>query len=167
MIIGFSGSGKSTLARKLGERLNIKPLHFDSIHWLPGWKESTVEHKTGIVAEILKRDRWIIEGNYKNVLFKERIDMCDTFIFIDINRFSCLKNVLFRFFKYHNQTRPDMGKGCTEKIDFEFIKWVLYDGRKSRRQKLRIAELARSMNKDVLIFRSRKQINRWLDSLDI
>ena len=83
MIIGFSGCGKSTLARRMGEILNIEPVHLDALHWLPGWKESSVQYKVERLQPVLERDRWIIEGSYRRVLYKERFDKSDTVIFLD------------------------------------------------------------------------------------
>ena len=111
MIIGFSGCGKSTLARRLGAALGIEPLHFDTIHWLPGWTESSDEYKTERVQKELEKDRWIIEGSYRRILWKERIDAADTIIFLDFNRFLCLYRVIKRRIMYAGKTRPDMGAG--------------------------------------------------------
>lgn len=166
MIFGFSGGGKSTLAVELGKRLGIVPLHLDSVHWLPGWVENERENETETVAEYMKSERWIIEGNYRNVLWKERVEQCDTLVFIDVNRFTCLKNVISRYFKHRGRTRPDMGEGCNEKLDFEFIKWVLYDGRKKRRKNLETVRFARHLGKQVYILKNRKQINRWLSGVE-
>ena len=38
MIIGSGGSGKSTLARTIGEKLNIKVDHLDTLLWKPNWQ---------------------------------------------------------------------------------------------------------------------------------
>ena len=51
-VIGYSGSGKSTLAKFLGEKYDIPVLHFDRIHWLPGWNERTAK-KSGISPVLL------------------------------------------------------------------------------------------------------------------
>jgi adenylate kinase family enzyme len=37
--------------------------------------------------------------------------------------------VVTRYFNYRGKTRPDMAEGCEEKIDWEFLWWVLYQGR--------------------------------------
>ena len=137
MITGFSGCGKSTLARRLGDILRIEPTHMDALHWLPGWKESSDEHKINLLSPVLKRDRWIVEGSYRRILWKERVDGADTIIFLDYNRFLCLWHVIKRRVQYAGKTRPDMGKGCNEKLDLEFIKWVLIDGRKKRKKVLK------------------------------
>ena len=166
MIFGFSGGGKSTLARKLGEKLGIEPVHMDRLHWLPGWVESSREYKINRLAPVLERDRWIIEGNYRGVLWNERTERADTIIFVDVNRFTCFKNAFLRSLKYKNQTRPDMGEGCNEKFDLEFAKWILLDGRKKRRRNISFTDAAKAAGKETHIFRSIKQMNRWLDNLE-
>ena len=46
------------------------------------------------------------------------------------NRFACLKRVTMRYLRFRNSSRPDMGEGCNEKLDAEFISWVLWRSRK-------------------------------------
>ena len=40
-----------------------------------------------------------------------------------------LYRVSKRFSKYKKDTRADMSEGCREKLDLEFISWVLFGGR--------------------------------------
>lgn len=165
MIFGFSGGGKSTLARKMGEILGIEPLHFDTIHWLPNWVESTREYKREIVKPILERDRWIIEGNYHNIYWQERLELADTIIFINVNRFTCLYQAWKRSRMYKGKTRPDMGEGCTEKFDLEFAKWVFFKGRRRKNMMLNAVKYAKEQNKAVYVLKSRKDINKFLKGL--
>lgn len=165
MIIGFSGGGKSTLAIKLGDVLGIAPTHLDRLHWLPGWKEDTLGNKIEKLRPVVESDSWIIDGNYKQVLWRERLERSDTIIFIDVNRVTSFKNAFLRSIKYKGATRPDMGDGCEEKFDLEFAKWILIDGRKKRRNYLDIIEIAKRKSKEVHVFRSSKEVNRWLESL--
>ena len=44
-IIGYSGAGKSTLARELGALYHADILHFDSVHFLPGWAVRGTDEK--------------------------------------------------------------------------------------------------------------------------
>lgn len=165
MIIGFSGSGKSTLARNLGEILGITPTHMDALHWLPNWVESSSEHKINLLKPILQNDSWIIDGSYRRILWEERLEKADTVILLDVNRFTCLKNAILRSIKYKGKTRPDMGEGCTEKFDREFARWVFLDGRKKRKKHIETINLAKEQGKETYIFKNRRQINNWLDSL--
>ena len=66
------------------------------------------------------------------VLFDERLDTADTVVFLDFNRFICLFRVIKRYLNYRGRSRPDMGEGCPEKLDAEFLRWVLLDGRPLR-----------------------------------
>lgn len=167
MIIGFSGCGKSTLARQLGEMLDIEPMYFDSIHWLPGWVESSVEYKTERILPVLKRNKWIIEGSYRRILWRERAEGADTIIFLDFNRWLCLYRVIKRRIMYSGKTRPDMGKGCREKLDLEFLKWVVWDARKKRRQLYEFTDfLKKDPNKNVYIFKRPKELERFLKNTE-
>lgn len=165
VIFGFSGGGKSTLARKLGEILGIEPTHMDRLHWLPNWVESTAEYKKEKLKPVLERERWIIEGNYRRIYWKERLDMADTVIFVDVNRFTCFYQAWKRSRIYKGKTRPDMGEGCEEKFDFEFAKWILIDGRKKRKKNLELIEKLRNDEKHTYILKNRKDIDNFLKGL--
>ena len=165
MIFGFSGGGKSTLARKIGEILDIEPTHFDRLHWLPGWVESTRDYKREMIKPVLERDRWIIEGNYHHIYWNERLEKADTIIFIDVNRFTCIYQAWKRSLMYEGKTRPDMGEGCTEKFDLEFAKWVFFKGRKKRREYLKAIKQQKNSGKNTCILKSIKDINKFLEGL--
>ncbi len=165
MIFGFSGGGKSTLARKMGEILDIEPTHFDRLHWLPGWVESTRDYKREMIKPVLERDRWIIEGNYHHIYWNERLEKADTIIFIDVNRFTCIYQAWKRSLMYKGKTRTDMGEGCTEKFDLEFAKWVFFKGRKKRREYLKAIKQQKNSGKNTCILKSIKDINKFLEGL--
>ncbi len=165
IIFGFSGGGKSTLARKMGEILGIEPTHFDRLHWLPNWVESTREYKREMIKPVLERDKWIIEGNYCHIYWQERLELADTVIFIDVNRFTCLWQAWKRSRVYKGKTRPDMGEGCTEKFDLEFAKWVFFKGRKKRLNYLETMKMLKDTGKNTYILKSKKDINKFLKGL--
>lgn len=168
MIIGFSGCGKSTLARRIGEKTGIEPVHMDALHWLPGWVESDDAHKTELLKPVLEKKRWIIEGSYRRILWNERIENADTIIFLDYNRFLCLWRVIKRRIMYSGKTRPDMGKGCVEKLDAEFIYWVLIEGRRKRKKFYSELDQIRNIfpEKDIYIFVKPSQCEKFLDGLE-
>lgn len=132
MIFGFSGAGKSTLARQLAEKIGCEATHMDKLHWKPGWIESTRDEKCDLLEPVLKEKKWVIDGNYTGVFFEGRMFLADAIIFLDFNRFLCLWRVIKRRIMYNGKNRPDMTEGCDEKIDFEFLKWVLIDGHRKR-----------------------------------
>jgi len=131
-ILGHSGSGKSTLARQLGEKYGLPVLHFDSIHFLPGWVETDRPYKRQKVTEFLEAnpEGWVIDGNYLKICAERRFEEADHIVYLDFPRRVCLPRVLKRWLQYRGKTRPDMGEGCAEKVDREFLLWVLRDGRR-------------------------------------
>lgn len=164
-IIGYSGAGKSTLARNLGAIFQADALHLDAVQFLPGWQIRPQEDKEKIVKEFLDaRNSWVIDGNYSKLFYERRMAEADIVIMLLFNRFSCLLRVLRRYFKYKNRTRPDMGKGCDEKIDWEFIRWVIFDQR-TRHAKKRYAKIRSQYKEKVVVVKNQKRLNELLKKL--
>lgn len=160
-MIGSGGAGKSTVATSLGTLLDIEVFHLDTLYWKPGWIEKCRPewHKT--IQELLKRDSWIIDGNYSNTL-ELRVAACDTVVFLDIPRLICLWRVLKRWALYRGKSRPDMAEGCPEKINLEFIRWVW--GYKNRTRPKVVAMLNNnSPRKKVVWLRSDREVRAFLE----
>lgn len=161
MIMGYSGSGKSTLARKLGEHYGCDVLHFDRVQFLPGWEIRDDEEKERLTKEFMDtHDSWVIDGNYSKLEYERRVEEADQIILMLFNRFNCLWRVTKRYFKYRNQTRPDMGEGCNEKLDWEFVRWVLRDGR-TKRTKARYQGLIEKYPEKIVVIRNQKELDKW------
>ncbi|MGN1097650.1 MAG: AAA family ATPase, partial [Clostridia bacterium] len=134
MIIGSPGSGKSTLSFKLEKLLNIPAVHLDGLFWKSGWVEaSREEFDTSLMAE-LEKPRWIIDGNYGRTI-PLRLKYADAVIFLDCPTHVCLFRIIKRIITNYGKVRPDMGAGCPERFDFEFLRYVA-DFRKTQRAKL-------------------------------
>jgi len=162
VILGCSGSGKSTLARALGEKTGLPVVHGDKLFWHSGWVEST---KAEIDAKLLAAangDKWIIDGNYMRTL-PGRLERCDTVIYLDLPRWVCLFSVFKRFITSVGTVRPDMGEGCPEKIDWEFLTWI-WNFNKTKRQRI-YDMLSQYPSKDIRIFKSRKEVKVFLENL--
>ncbi len=124
-IMGCSGSGKSTLARALGQRLGLPVYHLDALFWQPGWVESSYETFRPKVQEILAREEWIIDGGYSDADPEERrYRHVDVLILFDRPVWLCLWRVIARVITHYGQTRPGMGEGCPEKVDWEFLRYI-------------------------------------------
>src|SRR5947209_9630130 len=123
LVIGSGGAGKSTFARRLGKLLDLQVIHLDVNYWKPGWVETPKDEWRRKVEELAKGDAWIIDGNYSGTL-DMRLAACDTVVFLDLPRTVCIRRVLKRVLTYRDGTRPDMAEGCTEKFDFEFLRWI-------------------------------------------
>lgn len=130
MIIGYSGSGKSTLAKTIADKEGVPSLFLDTVHWLPGWKERPREEEIKIVCDFLDGNAaWVIDGNYGSVLYERRCQEADRIIFLNIGRFTCLRRAIKRYRTHKGKSRFSMTDGCPEKIDREFLLWLLFKGR--------------------------------------
>ncbi|MEH7121948.1 topology modulation protein [Bacillus sp. JJ1503] len=165
MVIGVSsGVGKSTFARKLGEVLDINVYHLDAFFWKPNWVQASIEEFSEAQQEIVNQDQWIIEGNYTPT-FGVRTERADTIIYLELPLHICLYRVLKRWIKNIGRTRPDMGKGCKEKIDWDFIKFILttYSPRKKKMVE-RIQEFQARDSKTVIMLKNKQEIKSFFEN---
>ena len=115
LIIGCSGSGKSTLAVALGEKLGLPVVHLDQLWWKEGWRNVTREEFDSRLAMAMNMDGWIIDGNYSRTM-EMRLAKCDTVIYLDFNRWACLRGMCQRVFGNYGKVRPDMPQGCPRAV---------------------------------------------------
>lgn len=162
LLIGCGGAGKSTLARQMGEKLNIPVVHLDKLFWHPGWVESTKEEIDARIFQEIRKPQWIMDGNYNRTL-PQRLEYCDTVIYMDFNRAACLMGVLKRVLTTYGKVRPDMGEGCPERIDFEFLKWVWNFNKNKREKYYRLLNEAQGVN--TIVLKNRRMVKRFLESL--
>lgn len=162
LIIGCGGAGKSTLARKLGEKLNLPVVHLDSIFWKPGWVEMEKEEFDARIRDEMHKDRWIMDGNFNRTL-PERLKFCDTVIYLDFSRFACLMGVAKRVLTTYGKVRPDMGEGCPERFDLDFLKWVWNFNRDKRESIYRL--LNETEGVETIVLKNRRMVKRFLNSL--
>lgn len=161
MVIGVSaGVGKSTFARKLGQMLHIPVYHLDTYFWKPGWIEASNEEFSEAQRTLVEKEKWIIEGNYSKTIHI-RESSCDTVIYLELPLCTCLYRVVKRFLTNIGNTRPDMTIGCTEKLDWKFIKFIIftYFARKEvMKEKLKKYE---SMEKKVIVLKTQEEIRSY------
>ena len=161
LVIGSGGSGKSTFAKSLGELLGIEVKHLDSFYWRPGWQETPKDEWLDKVRELASADSWIIDGNFGGTL-ETRIQHCDTIVFLDLPRLVCLWRIAKRRLLYRGRSRPDMGEGCPEKLDWEFVNWVWGYSRRSRPKVVKLLA-EHGATKRIVWLRSRAEVRRFLD----
>ena len=162
LIIGCGGAGKSTMARKLGEKTGLPIVHLDKLFWKPGWAEMPKDEFDQLLRQEMAKDKWIMDGNFNRTM-SERIARCDTIIYLDFSRVACLMGVAKRVLTTYGTVRPDMGAGCPERFDLEFLKWV-WNFNKNKRQ--RYYDLLNSLeDKQVYILKSRREVNAFLSKV--
>ncbi len=160
IIIGSGGAGKSTLARQLGEILQIEVLHLDKLYWQPNWIEPPKDEWQKMVAEFLKKDSWVMDGNFGGTM-EMRLEACDTAIFLDFPRTVCLYRILKRWAKYYNTNRPDMSEGCNEKVDLRFLGWI-WNFKKTTTPKIEERLKKVENDKNIIRLKSPKEVQNFL-----
>ena len=162
MIIGCGGSGKTTIAARLGERLSLPVHHLDRMFWRPCWIETPHDEWRTIQERICRQAEWVIDGNY-GATMDIRLIACDTVIFLDLPSLTCLFGAVKRFLRFWGHARPDMAEGCSERLSWDYLKWI-WTYRKTRRPLI----LSRLQNlkdaKRIVILTSRRAIRCFLEN---
>lgn len=162
LIIGSGGSGKSTLSKRLGRLLGLPVVHLDMLYWSAGWIEPDKAQWAETVRKVIGEKAWILDGNYSGTL-AERIEACDTVIFLDLSRFVCLWRVLARVARHRGRSRPDMADGCPERLGITFLLWIWNYPNRTRRKVLALLETHRK-TKNVVHLRNRKDVERFVNA---
>jgi len=152
--------GKTTLAKKLSTLYNLPIYHIDGIHHLENWKLRDRQERDNIILDIVKKDKWIIDGTYKSTLV-DRFKVADLVIWLDYSTFAQLKGVLKRAITCYNKEKEEI-PGCKERLTFTFLKYVFNYNRKKR---IYIIDcLAEYSPKFLKVFKNRKSLNKWLQA---
>mgnify|MGYP002512248686 CR=1 FL=1 len=162
LIIGCPGSGKSTFARALHEKTGLPLYHLDMLFWNA---DKTAVEKSVFKArlcDVIKEDAWIIDGNYSRTI-EMRLSRCDTVIYLDFSRFACIRGVVKRVLTTYGTVRPDMGEGCPERFDLDFLKWVWNFNKNKREKNYQLLNETPGIEKIVL--KNRRMVKRFLRSL--
>ena len=91
-VIGPTGAGKSRLAAQLGEKLDVRVLHLDTLFWKPGWVRTPHEEYVATQRRELAEESWIVEAQYDDML-PDWIDAADTIVFLDVSPLQCFWRV--------------------------------------------------------------------------
>jgi adenylate kinase family enzyme len=165
VILGPSGAGKSTLARRIGERLDLPVVHLDTFYWSPGWVETEAACFRDKIAEAVKGDAWVMDGNYTGSHLDLRLSRAHAVIWLDLPRHVYFPSALWRAIKFYGHSRDDIGPGCPERIDVPFLKdWVwTYPVRRRPEHAMIMASLPAGVRG--IILRSRKEVAQFASGL--
>lgn len=160
IIIGCPGSGKSTFARALQSITRIPMYHLDLLYW--NSDKTTVPKSVFIqkLHDIINQDEWIIDGNYGSTI-EMRLQACDTVFFLDYPVEICLEGIASR----KGKERPDMPwtERSGEDEDSEFISFIKNYNSESRPKVIALFE--KNPDKNIVVFHSREEADRYLDDL--
>ena len=157
IIIGCCGSGKSTFARHLHVCTGIPLFHLDQLNW--NADKTTVGKEVFLkrVQDVIQKDSWIIDGNYGSSI-EMRMQACDTVFFLDYPVDICIQGIHERVGKI----RADM-PWVEDEVDEDLIEFVKSYEREDRPEVLNL--LSRYKEKEIHLFRTRKDAKAYLESL--
>ena len=84
---------------------------------------------------------------------------------MNFNRFSCFFRALKRAIVYKGKTRESMSNGCDEKFDWEFIRWILKDGRDKDHHK-RYQKIIDDYKEKMIIISRQKELDDFMLNMD-
>jgi len=159
--MGSSGSGKSTLARQLGEITNIPAFYMDGLRFTSNRAEIPKDEFRAKQTEIVAKESWIFEGNSLGTM-AQRMDRADTVVFIDYNRFFCIYRVIKRRVQIKKKPRLEMPYDWTDKVEWEFIKWIWNYPKRTRPKIIEAMHIA-----EVQFFhlKTRKQVREFVEMM--
>lgn len=159
LVIGSPGAGKSTFARKLRDETGIPLYYLDLLWHRPDRTNVAREEFDMRLAQILEKDRWIIDGNYLRT-FEMRMRACDTVFLLDYPMKVCLTGAEERIGK----KREDLPWIETE-FDEEFRQWILDFPNDQLPVIYEMTEQYRN-EKKIIVFRSREEAEDFLNKAD-
>lgn len=154
LIIGCPGAGKTTLSKTLAHAEALPIVHLDHLWWKPGWQERSEAEFDANLLSALQKDRWIMDGNYARTLAR-RLEYADTVILLDFNRWTCAYRALKRWWKGEGE----QAKGCPQKVDLPFLKFILWDYPVG--QRLQILEKLKNTSINVVHLKNPAALEEW------
>ena len=155
MVIGCPGAGKSTFSRKLQEKTGLPLYYLDMIWHRPDRANVSREEFDERLGEIIRRDQWILDGNYLRTM-KVRLEASDTVFLLDYPLEVCLEGAVSRIGK----RREDLPWVETE-LDPEFRQWIL-DFQKDQMPEIRRLLEQYGVGREVNVFCSREEGEMYL-----
>ncbi len=159
MVIGCPGSGKSTFSRALHDRTGIPLFHLDMMYW--NADRTTVEKSVfrERLSSTLQKSEWIIDGNYGSTI-EQRLQVCDTVIFLDYPLDVCINGIMER----RGKVRTDLPWiEDPDEEDTDFIEFVKNFNTQSRPGIIEL--LNKYSNKEIYIFKSRDEADKFLEQI--
>ena len=154
IVIGCPGAGKSTFARKLRDRTGLPLYYLDMIWHKPDKTNITRQEFDAKLSEIVRKEEWIIDGNYGRTL-EMRLKECDTVFLLDLPVSVCLAGAESRI----GTQREDM-PWKEETMDEEFRDWIVNFPEDEMPHVYEL--LNKYRDKNIVVFQSREELNQYI-----
>ena len=158
IVIGSPGAGKSTFSRRLRDITSLPLYHLDMIWHKPDRTNITKEEFDKQLSEILRTDKWIIDGNYQRTI-ELRLEKCDTVFLMDFPLDVCLAGAAARV-----GTKRDDLPWVEDELDEEFRQWIVDFPNEKLPQIYQMLDKYR--DKNIVIFKSRQEAEDYLQKLE-
>ena len=159
IVIGPSGAGKSYFSKQLANITNLPLYHLDNLFWKQDKTHITREEFDEKLFELLKQDKWIIDGDYSRT-YELRIKSADTIFFLDFPLEDALKGVEQRIGK----PRDDI-PWKEDSFDPEFKQWIIDWYKNTQPWVNHLIDKYKDL-KQIVVFKSRKEMNLFLNELN-
>jgi adenylate kinase family enzyme len=171
LVVGNSGSGKSTVAARLAALLDVPHIEMDALHHGPNWTEVPDELMRARVADAVRGDGWVADGNYSQVrdLIWPRAELL---VWLDLPLHVILRRLTRRTFGRWRQREELWGMaGNRESIrtqlasrDSLFV-GAVSSHRSRRRRYLEITAANEYPQLQIVRLTSSRDVDRWLETV--
>ena len=158
LVVGSPGAGKSTFARKLHDALDLPLVYLDMLWHNADQTTASREEFDAKLASILRRDRWIIDGNYARTL-ERRLKRADTVFFFNLPAEACLAGAAARI----GRPREDL-PWIEQELDAEFAEYIRRFPADQLPQLLATLN-ARPRDTSLITFRSHEEADAYIEAL--
>ncbi len=169
VVVGSIGSGKTTLAHDISEHLGAPHVELDALHWEPNWVEAPNEVFRKRVANALRGNSWVVDGNYHQV--RDIVwSRADTVVWLDYS-FPVIMSRLTRRTFQRSVTKEELWNGNTERLWVQLFTpdsvfwWAIKTHRRRRREYPALLQQHEYSHLQVLRFKSPRETEKWLSTL--
>jgi len=164
-VIGSCGSGKTTFARTVAKSIGSCYIELDALYHLPGWQDASREAFEEEAIKRMSADRWIVDGNYMNML-RDHLAESDLIIWLDYPFRIVLRRMLWRTFR-RLFTREELWNGNREtwRMTFSRESIVLYLFQTYWKRRRNFPRYLSIYDSQVLRFRHPREARRWIKGL--
>ena len=169
VVLGTAGAGKTTLAQRLALRFDLPHIELDALHWDRDWQMAPLEVFRARVAQAIKGDGWVVDGNYGKV--RDLVwGRAETLVWLDYS----LGLILWRLIKRglaRSLTQEELWNGNRETLRGQFLSrdslflWALKSYNRRRRQYPQLLNQAEYRHLHLIRLPNPSQTERWLEAL--
>lgn len=158
IVIGCPGSGKTFFAEKLNKKTGLPLFYLDAIWHKPDRTHISREEYDMRLADILRQEAWIIDGNYSRTV-ETRLRACDTVFLFDLPTEVCLQGAISRLGKERYDV-PWVDKELDPKFQKEIERFseTVLPGIYTLLEKYKDG-------REIVVFKSREKADEFLNAL--